>query len=111
MTPTMDNFMPNHTHLVIAAHTVCGTILWQANDTNRTTWAQICSEWCFACSCYATLSQCITGQFIYLHPIYYKSQRIEIQWLNNYQGNWYYCGEEQVTQTYNHYVLFLNINM
>lgn len=111
---TMDNCMPNHTHLFIAAHTMCETtFLRQANNTNRTTWAQICSEWCFACSCFATLSQCITGQFKYLHPIYYKSQRIEIQLLNNYQGSWYYCGEEcqQVTKTYNHYVLFFNTNM
>jgi len=98
----MNNFTPNHTHLFIATHNMCDTkFLQQANDTHRTTRAQICSEWCFACSCYTTLSQCITGQFKYLHHIYYKSQRIEIQWLNSYQGSWYYCGEEcqQVTQT------------
>jgi len=34
----MDNFMPNHTHLFIAAQTMCDTtFLQQANDTNRTT--------------------------------------------------------------------------
>jgi len=37
MTPTMDNFVPNHTHLFIAAHTMCDTFLQQAKDTNRTT--------------------------------------------------------------------------
>jgi hypothetical protein len=114
LTPTMDNFMPNHTHLFIAAHTMCDTtFLHQANDTHRTTRTQICSEWCFACSCYAKLSQCTTGQFKYLLPIYYMSQRIEIQWLNSYQGSWYYCGEkcQQVTQTYNHYKILHNTNM
>jgi hypothetical protein len=114
MIPTMNNFMPYHTYLFIAAHTMCDTtLLHQANDTHRTTGIQISSEWCFAYSCYAKHSKCTTGQFIYLHPIYYMSQRIEIQWFNSYQGSWYYCGEEcqQVGKTYNHNILLLNTNM